>query len=48
MDKVLVNAAAVNFTEIIKNWENHHKIVFVNRILETLKKVSIYQFILCE
>ena len=34
-----MNAAAVNFTEIIKNWENHHKLIYVNRILDILKKV---------
>jgi hypothetical protein len=37
IDKVLVNKASIAITDIIKTWDNSHKITIFKRIIESLK-----------
>jgi hypothetical protein len=37
IDKVLVNKASIAITDIIKTWNNSHKIAIFKRIIDSLK-----------
>jgi hypothetical protein len=37
VDKVLVNKASVAITDIIRTWDNSHKVNIVKRLIQSLK-----------
>jgi hypothetical protein len=40
IDKVLINQAAVAIPEIIRNWDNNTKVIYIKRLIESLRNVS--------
>lgn len=45
MDKTLVNHAAIAFSDIIKNWNDTHKLSYVENLIQNIREASQHTYI---